>query len=249
MERQRFTILATLVGLALMALLLPSDAWPAAAASQPTSGPQKGIGLSSVGVSHIHTAKLAAADKDDGASEAASPFRENRNADGGLISGSGWINSPAGAYVADPTLAGRASFEFVARYRESADASAGQAEFQFRMASLNFHSVSYDWLVVAGAKATFQGCGTLNGNGDHGFMLSVMDGQRYGGGGLDRFRIRIWDKTIGDVVYDSQIAAADDVEPATLVEGGNIIVPSSSIMIRRRRSVAAEFLLPYNGLS
>jgi hypothetical protein len=28
----------------------------------------------------------------------------------GFVTGSGWINSPAGAYVSDPTLTGRATF-------------------------------------------------------------------------------------------------------------------------------------------
>jgi len=28
----------------------------------------------------------------------------------GFVTGSGWINSPAGAYVSDPSLTGRATF-------------------------------------------------------------------------------------------------------------------------------------------
>ena len=40
----------------------------------------------------------------------------------------------------------------------------------------------------------YKGSGTINGSGDYAFMLSAIDGQSLGGGGVDRFRIRIWDK-------------------------------------------------------
>ena len=59
---------------------------------------------------------------------------------------------------------------------------------------MNFHSTSYEWLVVAGARAQYKGEGTINGSGNYGFMLTAIDGQINGGGGVDKFRIKIWDK-------------------------------------------------------
>ncbi len=113
----------------------------------------------------------------------------------GFVTGGGWINSPAGAYAADPTLTGKANFGFVSKYQKGATVPTGKTEFQFKAGGLNFQSTSYDWLVVAGAKAQYKGTGTVNGVGGYGFMLTAIDGQQPGGGGVDKFRIKIWDAT------------------------------------------------------
>ena len=97
---------------------------------------------------------------------------------GGYVTGGGWINSPAGAYVPDNTLAGKATFGFVSKYEKGATVPTGKTEFQFKVADLNFHSESYDWLVVAGSQAKYKGTGTINGEGNYGFMLSAVDGAR-----------------------------------------------------------------------
>lgn len=56
-------------------------------------------------------------------------------------------------------------------------------------------------------------------------MLTAIDGQVNGGGGSDKFRIKIWDKNNGDaVVYDNQVGAADDAEPSTEVGGGQVVI-------------------------
>ena len=145
---------------------------------------------------------------------------------GGFVTGGGWINSPPGAYVADPTLTGKANFGFVSKYQKGATVPSGSTEFQFHAGSLNFKSTTYQWLVVAGARAQYKGCGTINGEGDYGFMLTAVDGQVTGGGGVDRFRIKIWEGCAedGPVVYDNQIGASDDATPSTAIGGGSIVV-------------------------
>ena len=92
---------------------------------------------------------------------------------GGFVTGGGWIYSPAGAYPADPTLAGKASFGFVSKYKKGANAPTGETEFQFHATSFNFKSTSYEWLVVAGKKAQYKGEGTVNGAGAYKFMLDL----------------------------------------------------------------------------
>ena len=93
-----------------------------------------------------------------------------------------------------------------------------------RLAS-NFKSVTYDWLVIAGAKAQYKGTGTINGVGNFGFMLTVTDGQVSGGGRADKFRNKIWDKDNGDaIVYDNKLGAADTADPTTTLGGGSIVV-------------------------
>jgi len=142
----------------------------------------------------------------------------------GFVTGGGWINSPAGAHAADPSLTGRAMFGFVSKYQKGASVPTGQTEFQFRVADLNFHSTSYEWLVVAGARAQYKGSGIINGAGDYGFMLTAIDGQIIGGGGTDMFRIKIWDKGSGSIIYDNQIGAADTADPTTAIAGGSIVI-------------------------
>jgi PKD repeat protein len=142
----------------------------------------------------------------------------------GFVTGGGWITSPPGAYPADPSLTGKANFDFAAKYRRGSTVPIGATEFQFQAAGLDFHSTTYEWLVVVGPLAKFKGEGEINGEGGYGFMLSAIDGARPGGGGLDKVRIKIWDKASGMVVYDNQIGAGDDESPTTVIGGGSIVV-------------------------
>jgi streptogramin lyase len=146
---------------------------------------------------------------------------------GGFVTGGGFIDSPAGAYVADPSMTGRANFGFISKYQKGATVPTGETEFQFKAGNLNFHSKSYEWLVISGARAQYKGVGTINGSGNYGFMLTAIDGQLNGGGGSDKFRIKIWDKSNGDaVVYDNQMGAGVDDNPTTVLQGGNIVIHS-----------------------
>jgi parallel beta-helix repeat protein len=109
---------------------------------------------------------------------------------------------------------GKATFGFVSKYKKGASIPEGNTEFQFQAGGLNFHSTSYDWLVVTGSDyAKFKGAGTINGQGDYKFQLWAGDKDP------DTFRIRIWwEETDGTehVVYDN---AMD--QP---IGGGSIVV-------------------------
>ncbi len=142
----------------------------------------------------------------------------------GFVTGGGWINSPAGAYLADPPMTGKANFGFVSKYKKGSSAPEGETEFQFKAGNLNFHSTVYDWLVIAGAKAQFKGSGTINGLGDYQFLLSALDGDIKGGGGLDKFRIKITNKTTGTPVYDNQLGAPDSSTASTVLGGGSVVI-------------------------
>lgn len=140
---------------------------------------------------------------------------------GGFVTGGGWINSPEGALFGS-SLTGKATFGFVSKYLPGATTPTGQTEFQFKAGNLNFHSSVYEWLVVAGARAQYKGTGTINGAGNYGFMLTAIDGALLGGGGVDRFRIKI--TGVGGVVYDNQPGAPDGDEPTTVLGGGSIVI-------------------------
>ena len=94
----------------------------------------------------------------------------------------------------------------------------------FKTASFRFRSTDYDWLVVAGPRAQYKGSGTVNGAGDYGFLLTGIDGQEPGGGGLDKFRLKVWDKDTDEIVYDNQMGDSDDGNPTTVIGGGSIVI-------------------------
>jgi hypothetical protein len=77
---------------------------------------------------------------------------------------------------------------------------------------------------VAGAKAMYKGVGTVNGLSGYGFMLSAIDGQINGGGGQDKFRIKIWEVATDELIYDNQLDAPEDADPTTLLGGGSIVI-------------------------
>jgi PKD repeat protein len=138
----------------------------------------------------------------------------------GFVTGAGWIASPAGAYMADPTVTGAATFGFVSRYKRGANVPDGNTQFEFKAGNLQFHSTSYEWLVIAGAHGKFKGSGAINGAGDYGFMLTATDGAI--NGGVDGFRIKIWEKATEIVVYDNQPGEGEDSYATTALGGGNI---------------------------
>jgi streptogramin lyase len=141
---------------------------------------------------------------------------------GGFVTGGGWITSPTGAYTPNPSLTGKANFGFVAKYEHGANVPSGDTQFQFQTANFNFKSTDYQWLVVAGARAQFKGSGTINGSGNYDFMLTAIDGEIAGGGGVDKFRIKIWDST--GIVYDNQMGSDDTGNAATALGGGSIVI-------------------------
>ncbi|MEW5990797.1 MAG: hypothetical protein AB1736_05550 [Chloroflexota bacterium] len=142
----------------------------------------------------------------------------------GFVTGGGWIISPVGAYSVDVTLTGRANFGFVSKYHKGATTPSGQTEFQFQVGNLNFHSETYQWLVIAGARAQYKGTGAINGQAGYGFLLTAIDGRELGGGASDRFRIKIWDLETGAVVYDNQPTADETSDASTDLGGGSIVI-------------------------
>lgn len=145
----------------------------------------------------------------------------------GFVTGGGWINSPAGAYTADESLSGKATFGFVSKYQKGSTVPTGNTAFRFEADGFEFDSTAYEWLVVnaAGTNAQFKGTGMVNGaldaNGNlYKFMLRAGDGS--GAGGSDTFRIRIWwedDAAMEHVVYDNGTDA--------VIGGGSIVVHTS----------------------
>ncbi|KOG16991.1 family 43 glycosylhydrolase [Streptomyces viridochromogenes] len=144
----------------------------------------------------IHRPVIRVTD-DDGASDSITlPELIVYDRAAGPALGTGVITSPAGAYPAKPELTGKAAFSFAVAYVRGATAPTGKAAFDLGPAKLKFRSTGSDWLVVTGSRAVYQGSGTVNGSGGYGFRITATDGP-------DTFRIKIWKKSTGDVVYDN----------------------------------------------
>lgn len=129
----------------------------------------------------------------------------------GFITGGGWIQSPAGAYLADPTMTGKAAFEFDAKYLKGKIVPSGYTTFTFYAPGMVFRASGYEWLAFNSTykKAQLQGIGYLNGEPGVHFKMWVADGKP------DAFRIRIW-AADGTPVYDN-----GTLQP---IGGGSIIV-------------------------
>ena len=180
----------------------------------------------------VYTVELKVKDDDGGVSTTSVKFEYVVVYDpaAGFVTGGGWINSPAGAYTADPSLSGKATFGFVSKYQKGAATPTGNTEFQFHAAKFNFRSTSYQWLVVSGSKAQYKGYGTVNGAGNYGFLLTATDGQLVNGpeANVDKFRIKIWDVVTSAVVYDNVLGSPDDMDAASplAIDGGSIVIHS-----------------------
>ncbi len=143
-----------------------------------------------------------------------------------FTSGGGWQGGTDESWAIDNVqvaidsdITGKATFGFVSKYKKGANVPTGNTEFQFQAAGFNFHSDTYEWLVVnqGGANAQFKGEGTVNGaldpNGNaYKFMLWAGDGSP------DTFRIKIWSELAGveTVVYDNGTDQA--------IGGGSIVI-------------------------
>jgi hypothetical protein len=172
----------------------------------------------------VYTVTLTVTDDDGDAGVSLFEFVVVFDPSAGFVTGGGWIDSPVGAYTENPSVIGKANFGFVSKYQNGANAPTGQTQFKFKAGDLKFHSTVYDWLVVAGPHAKFKGSGTINGQGAYDFKLTGTDGQADGGGGVDKFRIKIWDSATSDVVYDNQLNDDDDADATDEIKGGSITI-------------------------
>ncbi|MBI5965464.1 MAG: hypothetical protein HY863_18460 [Chloroflexi bacterium] len=171
----------------------------------------------------VYLVKLTVTDKDGAPSnQSIYEFVVVYDPTAGFVTGSGSINSPAGAYLANPSATGQGKFGFNTKYKKNGELESETA-FELEAGSFHFYSSSAQWLAVTGAKATFQGIGSVEGSNHHfGFTVTVIDGQ-FTSSSLDMFRLRIWDIDNGnDVVYDNERGSYIYADPTTQISKGNI---------------------------
>jgi hypothetical protein len=142
----------------------------------------------------------------------------------GFITGGGWAIAPAGSIISNPTISGKLNFGVDSKYHNFALFPSGNTKFEFKAANLNFVSTSYLWMIVDGAQAQYRGSGAINGSGDYAFLVTVIDGKLVGNTRIDLIRVKIWNKSTGEVILDTQPGAPDNAEPTLAIGGGSITI-------------------------
>jgi hypothetical protein len=184
--------------------------------------------------SGVYTVGVTVADVNGGFTTSVFQYVVVYDSGAGFVTGGGWIMSPVVSGMPYMSVSGKANFGFVSKYQKGANVPTGNTEFQFQTANLNFHSEVYQWLVISGAKAQYKGTGTINGAGNYGFLLTATDGALNGGGGVDKFRIKIWDnnncpQSVCVIVYDNAPSSSDDINLSNqeVLGGGSIVIHKS----------------------
>ena len=117
---------------------------------------------------------------------------------------------------------GMVNFDFDSK-TATARSSRSETLINLLLGKLEFRSLGYDSKTVAGAKTQFKGLGSVNNLPGYRYILTVIDGQAPGGGGVDKFRLKVWNENTGETVFDNQMGAGDDADPTNVVGDGDSI--------------------------
>ena len=147
---------------------------------------------------------------------------------GGNTYGGGYFESPAGALRSNPSAIGKASFGFAMNYFKNSTNPKGETQFEFKVGDFEFNALNFDYLVINNAMSQFKGTGKIiGGQSGIGFTMTVVDGQ-LDGSGIDKIRMKIYNKNTGAIFYDNQPGASDADLPVQTVGPNSIIVINNS---------------------
>jgi hypothetical protein len=136
----------------------------------------------------------------------------------GSEQGGGFVPSPAGSFTANPSLGGTGTITtLIASYDATTAAITTNSTFKFSYsaASLAFSSTTITgvkWLAMSGNKSWMkaEGIVTVSGVSEAAYALvAVVDAAT---SGADRVRVKIWSKTDGRIIYDTQKDAFDEAD-------------------------------------
>lgn len=143
---------------------------------------------------------------------------------GGYTYGGGNFYSPMGALRSNTALAGDVSYGFTVNYYKGAKYPKGEAQFDFKLGDFEFNALNFDYLVISNSMAQFKGTGKIiGGQSGIGFIMTVVDGE-LDGTGVDKIRMKIYNKNNGQVIYDNQPGASDAALPTHAVGANSVIV-------------------------
>ena len=161
----------------------------------------------------VYKLTLTVTDKDGASAQTIFESVLVYNPNGGSATGSGWINSPAGAFIANPSLKGKAPFDFDVKYKRGASIPTGHVNFKLPSNALDFHSTGLDWMIIntkpgllcwwfdqCSSTIQIKGTGTTKAGGNYQFMVWATDNHP------DTLRIKIWSVNsagVETVLYDN----------------------------------------------
>ena len=143
---------------------------------------------------------------------------------GGYTYGGGYYDSPKGALLSNPSSGGKASYGFTMNYFKNATNPKGETQFEFKVGEFEFNALNFEYLVISNSMAQFKGTGKIiGGQSGIGFIMTVVDGQ-LDGSGVDKIRMKIYNKNNGKVIYDNQPGASDAALPVQAVGANSTVV-------------------------
>jgi hypothetical protein len=100
--------------------------------------------------------------------------------------------------------------------------------------SFEYNALNFDYLSISGAKAQFKGTGKIiGGQSGINFIMTVIDGA-LDGTGIDKARIKIYNKNTGKIYYDNEPGTSDAAIPVTQVgENSQVVISGSSAVLTR----------------
>lgn len=154
---------------------------------------------------------------------------------GGYSYGGGWFSSQAGALKSNLSATGKASYGFAVNYTNAAKPK-GETQFEFKVGGFEFNALNFDYLSISGARAQFRGTGKIiGGQSGLGFIMTVIDGA-IDGSGVDKIRMKIYNKTSGAVIYDNQPGASEAANPTVAIGiNSSIVVQNTSVVASAAR--------------
>ena len=165
---------------------------------------------------------------------------------GGYAYGGGFYNSPVGALKSKPSAEGKASYGFTVNYFKNSANPKGETQFEFKVGDFEFNALNFDYLVINNAMSQFKGTGKIiGGQSGIGFTMTVVDGQ-LDGSGIDKIRMKIYNKNTGAIIYDNQPGASDATLPTQAVGTNSIIVISGTNSSLTRANTTQKTALEAN---
>ena len=147
---------------------------------------------------------------------------------GGYTYGGGYYDSPAGALRSNPSAEGKASYGFTVNYFKNSTNPKGETQFEFKVGDFEFNALNFDYLAINNTMGQFKGTGKIiGGQSGVSFIMTVADGQ-LDGTGIDKIRMKIYNKNTGVIFYDNQPGANDASLPTQAVGSNSIVVISGT---------------------
>lgn len=147
---------------------------------------------------------------------------------GGNTYGGGYFESPTGALRSNPSATGKASYGFAMNYFKNSTNPKGETQFEFKVGEFEFNALNFDYLVINNSMAQFKGTGKIiGGQSGIGFTMTVVDGE-LDGTGVDKIRMKIYNKNNGLVIYDNQPGESDAALPIQAIGANSTVVISGN---------------------